>query len=549
LAAILGIGFAELQPFVLYGIVKATDTSAGLSLTKMAIWLKHVAILLALTGIIAGFLGRLLGDALKRVSEKQSSRARAARVATKLAMYIAGAAVPAALWLVYLHLSFWGIRDCGDFANCMSHTPSWLVSINQYFPGGLPMFYFMTGVILFIVGWLLEPNANSLHRLYRDRLSKAFLFDPTRRMDLRAGQTDQKSDEASQKSDLLPLDDLKLSGLAAGCAPYHLINAALNIRASKYVNRRGRNADFFIFSPLYVGSKATGYVVTETMEEKEPGLTAGTAMAISGAAASSNMGSATIKPLVPALAMLNIRLGYWLLNPAKVAGAVETSICRQLCHELYFFNEFLGRLDENSEKIYLTDGGHIENLGIYELLRRRCKLIIAVDAEADPEMSFGSLITLERYARIDFGIRIELPWQKVRDAARRASGQIMQSGVTPSDKNSHGPHCALGTIYYPRQDGNQHEDSKGLLLYIKSSITGDERDYILDYKRRNRAFPHETTWDQLFREEQFEVYRSLGFHAAQRALDGSRQIAMDKVSLAQTLFKILAINGDSPALA
>ena len=70
---------------------------------------------------------------------------------------------------------------------------------------------------------------------------------------------------------------------------------------------------------------------------------------------------------------------------------------------------------ENSETIYLTDGGHIENLGIYELLRRRCRLIIAVDAEADPEMSFRSLVALQRYARIDLGVLIYLPWAEIRD--------------------------------------------------------------------------------------------------------------------------------------
>jgi hypothetical protein len=301
----------------------------------------------------------------------------------------------------------------------------------------------------------------------------------------------------------------------------------LNIEASKYANRRGRNADFFIFSPYFVGSAATDYVETKKMQSAAPELTAGTAMAVSGAAASSNMGSATVKPLTPTLAILNVRLGYWLTNPRQVSGTLTKSLILKLFDKMYFLKELLGLLTEDSETIYLTDGGHIENLGVYELLRRRCKLIIAVDAEADPDMNFSSLVNLERYARIDFGLRIDLPWSTLRDATRKASGEIAESGgVTPAAA-PHGPHCALGTIYYPRQTPHEpEEDSTGLLLYVNSSVTGDENDYIVDYKRRNPSFPHETTADQFFTEEQFEAYRALGFHAVNSAFKGADKVAM-----------------------
>jgi hypothetical protein len=322
---------------------------------------------------------------------------------------------------------------------------------------------------------------------------------------------------------------LPVSKLCPTLAPYHLINAALNIEASKYANRRGRNADFFIFSPLFTGSEATGYVDTQRMEMEAPDLTAGTAMAVSGAAASSNMGSATIRALVPTLAILNVRLGYWLTNPAKVAGSLKKALAFRLFDKLYFLKELLGLLTEDSETIYLTDGGHIENLGIYELLRRRCKLIIAIDGEADPDMSFGSLVTLERYARIDFGLRIDLPWAALRDVTKEASEEVLKSGGLPPGKARNGPHCALGTIYYPRRAGGEKDktDSTGVLLYVKSSFTGDENDYVVDYKRRNPSFPHETTLDQLFTEEQFEAYRNLGFHAINSAFKLTDKVSMN----------------------
>ena len=187
--------------------------------------------------------------------------------------------------------------------------------------------------------------------------------------------------------------------------------------------------------------------------------------------------------------------------------------------KLYFLNEMFGLLREDSGVVYLTDGGHIENLGIYELLRRRCRLIIAVDAEADPEMSFGALVALQRYARIDLGTRIDLPWASIRDGAKTAAAEIAKTGGEPSDQAKHGPHCAVGEIMYP---GGR----TGVLLYVKSSVSGDESDYIVDYKRRYPEFPHETTADQLFSEEQFEVYRALGFHIVERFFERSDEVAM-----------------------
>jgi hypothetical protein len=143
-------------------------------------------------------------------------------------------------------------------------------------------------------------------------------------------------------------------------------------------------------------------------------------------------------------------------------------------------------------------------------------------------MSFGSLVKLERYARIDFGLRIDLPWAAIRDATREASAEVAATGGVAPDRAPHGPHCALGTIYYPRKAGETDDtNSTGVLLYIKSSFTGDENDYVVDYKRRNPSFPHETTLDQLFSEEQFEVYRDLGFHAVNSAFKPYDKVSMN----------------------
>lgn len=185
--------------------------------------------------------------------------------------------------------------------------------------------------------------------------------------------------------------------------------------------------------------------------------------------------------------------------------------------EIYLLAEAMGWLTETSAKIYLTDGGHIDNLGLYQLLKRKCRLIIVVDAEQDPGYVCPSLMDAERFARIDLGVRIELPWELIRDYAKSTEAEFAK-GPIRADFPTNGPHAAIGHIYY---DGGK----RGVLLYVKSSLTGDENDYVLDYKRRYPAFPHESTGDQFFGEEQFEAYRALGFHAMRSVLFGEAPYA------------------------
>lgn len=322
-----------------------------------------------------------------------------------------------------------------------------------------------------LIYWLSSFNANQIspHRYYRNRLAETYL--------LRRGE--------KAAVDPQPLSKLRSANPKA---PYHLINAAVNLPASKNAELRGRDSDFFLFSQHFCGSPLLGYCRTEVLEKVDPHLDLGTAMAISGAAASSYMGRGTIKGLVFWLALLNIRLGYWLPNPKQLAeGGVPKGLGPP--RPLSLWKEWFGSFDEHDSFVNLSDGGHIENLGIYELLRRRCKFIIAIDGEADPELTFPSLMQLIRYAQIDFGIRIRLD---LKD-------------LTPNQSGHTKAHFVLGTIEYD-------DCCRGYLLYIKSSLTGNERDYILDYRRGHPSFPHESTADQFFNEAQFEAYRALGEH-------------------------------------
>ena len=540
LLGFLIVAFMELQPVALEGLFKLSELQTNLS-AQVIQWFTRLSAVLAAFAAAVGFLAPLFGHLLKKGAEDPGWKARLGRFFAKLAVYVAAAALPLVLWIAYLYLSYWGICDptCDGAVKDRYYAPAWVLAIAQWMFGatGTPLhLYVAIGCALLVVSLLLAPNANSLHRLYRDRLSKAFLFDPNRRaldvleklgsgLEMAKAKLGVAKDKKVTKRtgnnsrDLAWLDELKLSKLNCDYVPYPIINTALNIRGSRYVNQRGRNADFFAFTPKFIGSKSTSYVRTQRMEDQVRDLDLAAAMAISGAAASSNMGGKTIKVLAPTLAILNIRLGFWLPNPMLVATSKMASVFATFVDQFYFLWEMLGRLNEKSGLIYLTDGGHIENLGIYELLRRRCQVIIAIDAEADPEMSFNSFVALQRYALIDLGVLVRLPWSKIRDATKAASEEIAKSGGKAPKEAVYGPHCAVGEIKYP--DGG-----RGVLVYIKSSLTGDENDYVVDYKRRYPEFPHEPTSDQQFSEEQFEVYRALGFHAARRMLRGWDQVAV-----------------------
>jgi Patatin-like phospholipase len=490
---VLFSAFCELQPFVLAAMFKADLSGFSAASFKL---INKISLALSPIAAVIAFLGSKLGEFVKSAKESSRTRAQIAGYAAKAAIYFAAIVIPFLLWVVYLNLSYLGICINSQEGNCEPPHQLPLIASRLFAdPHNKLYLLVIVGYLLIAASFLvltlfLRPNANSLHPLYRDRLGKAFLFEPQPTL--------------QQNAELAP-SRLHLSQLSGMCGPYHLINTALNIQNSKTANKRGRNADFFLLSQNFIGSETTGYVLTKDVEKITPALNLATAMAVSGAAASSNMGAQSIKPLTPTLAIMNIRLGFWLRNPLWVAkGGL-----RNIWANFYFLLELLGLLNERRKSVYLTDGGHIENLGVYELLKRRCRVIIAVDAEADPEMAFGSFNTLVRYARIDLGLEIDLPWQQTTNATRATSDAIDEHGDCPKLK---GPHCAIGEIAYPC-------GRKGVLIYIKSSLTGDENDYVFHYRKRYSAFPHETTLDQMFSEEQFEAYRALGYHAAYGLFD------------------------------
>ena len=150
--------------------------------------------------------------------------------------------------------------------------------------------------------------------------------------------------------------------------------------------------------------------------------------------------------------------------------------------------------------VYLSDGGHFDNSGIYELLKRRCKYIVAIDASRD----IGNLATVARLARIDLGVQLDV--------------DMAPFMPDPATGKSQEPYV-VARIEYPPIPG---DDTDGVLVWISTARTPGQKPDVIRYGERNPDFPFDSTGDQLFGQDQFESYRQLGFTAARTAFTDER---------------------------
>jgi hypothetical protein len=341
-----------------------------------------------------------------------------------------------------------------------------------------------------LLGWRFDINVFSLNQLYRNRLVRCYLGATRTTKGLRKPQAFTGFDFD---------DDLKLNELATSFrGPYPLLNCTLNLGGDADAALNTRHSDSFLFSPLFCGTARPGVGYAETYnEDLDPplyaGITLGQAVSISGAAASPNMGYNT-RPLVAyLLTLFNVRLGWWAPNPSRRRSGKGLGFLGFL----HLLVESIGGATDHGRLLNVSDGGHFENLGIYELVRRRCRVIIASDAECDEELAFGSLGNVIRLCETDFGTTIDIDVSALRKGP---------DGFSRS-------HCAIGTIRY----GN---GSTGYLIYLKANLTNDEDTSILQYHSSHSSFPHQSTANQFYTEDQFESYRRLGLHTVRTAFRG-----------------------------
>jgi hypothetical protein len=396
-------------------------------------------------------------------------------------------------------------------------------------------------VVCILFALRVDINEFSMHAFYRNRLARCYLGASNAVRDPNPFSGFDERDANIAVSELLP--EKGYGG------PFPVFCTTLNLTFGEDLAWQERKAASFAFTPLYSGydigwtaAKGTtthlrfnGFARTETYAYPEPGIHVSTAAAISGAALSPNWGFHTNPATAFLLTVFNVRLGWWLRNPRavdengkrlnqakdEISPRRQSGFFRGLYPSpsprfslLYLVSELLGQTNDTSKFVYLTDGGHFDDMGLYELVRRRCRYIVICDAEGDGDLQFEGIGMAIRKCRIDFGAEVALdlrPLQHVGDTEYSAA------------------HCVVGTIRYP---GDGAED-QGIVVYIKASLTGDEPGDILNYKKEHSAFPHDTTLNQWFTESQFESYRRLGHHVASSTFAPARPDANNCRKLSQ----------------
>lgn len=349
----------------------------------------------------------------------------------------------------------------------------------------------------FLLARYADINVFSLHMFYRNRLERCYLG---------ASHKDRKEDDFTG---LDSRDSPRLANLLQ--RPFPIINTALNITQTGNLAWQERKGASFTFTPLFCGFQFNNVKGDEepafqttreyaANEKSKAWISLIMPMTISGAAASPNWGYHTNPATSFLMTMFNVRLGWWIQNPRK---SMAWRSAGPKWASQWLLKELVGSTTSEKHFVYVSDGGHFENLGLYELVRRRCRYVIVCDAGCDPLFQFEDLGNAIRKIRIDMGIPIEIDARTLQPASDTGESQL---------------HCAMGKIHYQCVD---KDAQPGYLLYIKPTLCGQEPADVRQYHVAHPCFPHETTTDQWFGESQFESYRQLGEHIAKRVLENS----------------------------
>lgn len=428
--------------------------------------------------------------------------------------------VAAACFLIVMFEIYWGERD---------NLPSLLLAGFAYFAVAAIFFLQLAGastnwhVVLGLLaaicvwvgalGWMVDPNAVSMHQFYKGRLVRAYL-----------GASNMHRFKLGNKeiSDTVAGDDLPLKSLI-NCdrgGPYHVINTTLNLSAGRDLATAQRSASSFVLSQKYCGSTRTKYCLTD--EYMNGQLTLGTAVAASGAAVSPSMGS---KKPTSALAMLmtllNVRLGYWAPTPNRKGW----NSSQPRLWPFYLVREFLSQTNDLSDYCYLTDGGHFDNTGLYSLIERGCRFVVLVDCGADPKPPrFEDLGEAIRRCRIDFGTEINLKLDPLFKSECPMTASCFAVGkIKFTEKH-------LRSLVGDGEGNGLQRDAlkrEGIIVYVKPSLIANVPADVRGYAFENKFFPQQPTTNQWFGEAQFESYRRLGQSCAHSAFGQIRSESLE----------------------
>jgi hypothetical protein len=391
-----------------------------------------------------------------------------------------------------------------------------------------PLILFLAVTVIFVL-FSLRVNINefSMHHFYKNRLVRCFLGASA------AQKRVPDSFTGFDPQDDIALKDLRCDTVGGTVAPFPILNSTLTLTVGSELATQERKAVPWIFTPHFSGFipeisaanravRAAGMsdnALVDTSKILGGGVQLGTAMAISGAALNPGSGFHSAPQTAFLMTLFGVRLGWWIGNPRNVNTYQRTGPRFAL---FCLGRELFGSLNDRSSYLNLSDGGNFENLGLYELVRRRCRYVIAVDAEEDPNYVFESLGGAVRKCREDFGVEIDINSRPIQP----------QHGLSSS-------HCVIGRIYYPTEENAQ----PGWLLYIKASMTGDEPADVEQYRGQHDDFPQQSTVQQFFLESQFESYRRLGLHEVRTTFSSVSELQLDK------LFERLATRWELPPTA
>lgn len=499
---IVVVGWSVFHLLVLFGPTLFVELQTQLVNNKnWTSWSGVKGIGTALVGVVSGAITLLGGSSAKTSAHGESpagAKPNLAPIVTAVAAVIFGAFLLILLalatnWILASSLGASAGKLLGAQASELNaNDPR---AIIYHSPGRLLVaLAVLIAVVGGILGRFINTNRFSLHYYWRNRLMRAYLGASRKRAKTKNQFTDFDRDDNVQMYELKQ-------------KPLHVVNVTLNLAGGDKLEWQDRKAESFAISPLHSGSYWLGYRNSRHYGGAG-GISLATAAAISGAAASPNMGYMMTSPVVRfIMTLFNVRLGFWLGNPGVAGSGDSTTFNRQTFDRdsptqsvRPIFAEALGMTDGQSPYVYLSDGGHFDNLGLYEMILRRCRFIVVTDASTDPNYCFESLAYSIRQIRVDFGVPIEM-------------GE-MNLGKDPDKPNKY---CAIGTIRYscvdkPLGSTDPEGDYDGVLIYIKPSLNGSEPADVLNYHKGDNAFPQDTIADQWFSEPQFESYRMLGSH-------------------------------------
>jgi hypothetical protein len=477
-------------------------------------------------GSLSGVATALLGKSGKTPATMDGNQQSWPAFVSNLLLSIAGPVFVATLIVgasIALDLLMFG----GALLHVLHNPPPTPLTIMLYLVVGMAV----AAVVEVIASKNVNINRFSLHAVYRNRLVRGYLgaARQARNPDRFTGFDERDNIRVHT---LWPpkasSDGRNVFGL------FHVLNLSLNVVESKRLAWQERKAEPFTVSPRHCGSALKGfrpsdeYAGRPSHKSGPRGISLGTAMAISGAAVSPNMGYYSSPSIALLLAFFNVRLGWWLGNPGREGDdSYQTEGPDFAIKPL--IQEAFGLTTDDKKYVYLSDGGHFEDLGLYEMVRRRCRFIVVVDAGEDALFEFDDLGNAVRKIYIDLGIRID--FKGLQDLTNRPP---RPAGGQPPEI----PYHAIGEIDYRTADGDGC--SNGTILYLKPALHWTEPAGIVSYANAHKDFPHEATTEQWFTESQFESYRSLGFEITEHVLR-TKEIAIGHPGqLKMTLQRLLA---------